>query len=567
MQACQVVIEQLQAHGVDTIFGLDGDHVVTLFNALADAPDIRVVTVRHENTAAFAAEVYGRLSGRPGVVITTAGPGATNSITGVAGAYAAGAPLVHISGGVSKDAAREAFHGVDDPLFLQQLFTPVTKWSVRVEDPDEVRSVLDRAFSIALAGRPGPVHVEIPIDVLPLEAEQPELSEEAPSAGASSDAQLAALAARLNDASAIALIAGKNGLWPRVSEQLVRLAEQLGAPVAHTWDGHGAFPTVHPLALGVWGSVARSHPFALETVAGADIVLAVGVRRGTEAAQDLAAQVGERALFLDAADVADGGAQWIELGSPDALAEALAALSERVAERPEDAGMLAYCARAREFQQRGIDIDLVRHAADRPFHIGLALDALARRMTPDMVVISDVSNVKLWTPVQLPTFNVTSHLQSGSWGSMGYTVPGVLGAAMARPDKKIVGLVGDTSFLMASSDFSTICDLGLPVVIAVHADGQIGMIHYALTQQFGRAYATEIGEVDFVKYAEAFGARGIRVDDPAQLGAAWDAALASDGPVLLELRAGHDYPRPWPVSRLVRQGEEAGAAQPNYPHA
>lgn len=558
MQACQAVIERLQENGVDTIFGLDGDHVVTLFNALADAPDIRIVTVRHENTAAFAAEVYGRLTGRPGVVIVTAGPGATNSLTGVAGAYAAGAPLVHISGGVSKHAPKEAFHGVDDPLFLQQIFTPVTKWSVRVEDPNDVPAVLERAFSVALSGRPGPVHVEIPIDVLPLEMDQPVQGTKPTPSSARDSAALAELAERLNGAERIAIIAGKNGLWPEVSEQLVRLAEQLGAPVAHTWDGHGAFPTVHPLSAGVWGSAARSHPFALEVVSGADVVLAVGVRRDTEAAHELVAQARARAAFLDAVDeAAPADGQWFELGSLEALAGTLAELSERCGGRAEDPDLLTACREARELQQRGIDIDLERHRAERPFHIGLALDALARRMTPDVVVISDVSNVKLWTPVQIPTFNPHSHLQSGSWGSMGYTVPGVLAAGVARPDKKVVGLVGDTSFLMASSDFSTICELGLPVVLAVHADGHIGMIHHALMQQFGRAHATEIGEVDFVGYAEAFGARGIRVDDPAELDAAWDTALSADGPVLLELRAGHEYPRPWPVSRLVRQAREA----------
>lgn len=551
MQACQAVIERLQAHGVDTVFGLDGDHVVTLFNALADAPEIRIVTVRHENTAAFAAEVYGRLTGRPGVVIVTAGPGATNSLTGVAAAYAAGAPLVHISGGVSKDALKEAFHGVDDPLFLQQLFTPVTKWSVRVEDPNAVPAVLDRAFSLVVAGRPGPVHVEIPIDVLPLALEEPvtsSIDDSAPEADG-----IAELAQSLNNAGRIVIVAGKNGLWPDVSDQLVALAEQFGAPVVHAWDGHGAFPTVHPLSIGVWGSTARSHPYALAALGEADVVLAVGVRSGTEAAAELLSQAGGRAVFLDAADepdVADG--QWLKVPSTTALAGALAELRERCGERPENPELLAFCREARELQQRGIAIDLERHRADRPFHIGLALDALARRMTPDVVVISDVSNVKLWTPVQIPTFNVHSHLQSGSWGSMGYTVPGVLAAGVARPDKKVVGLVGDTSFLMASSDFSTICELELPVVIAVHADGHIGMIHHALMQQFGRAHATEIGDVDFVRYAEAFGARGIRVDDPADLDAAWDAALNADGPVLLELRAGHEYPRP-SVPRLVRQ--------------
>jgi acetolactate synthase I/II/III large subunit len=176
-------------------------------------------------------------------------------------------------------------------------------------------------------------------------------------------------------------------------------------------------------------------------------------------------------------------------------------------------------------------------------------------MTPDILVVSDVSQVKLWTPLQIPAFNPESHLQPGSWGAMGYCVPGVLAAGLARPNKKVVGVTGDASFQMACSDFGTICNLGLPVVIAVHADGQIGMIHHALRTTFGRPYATEIGQVDFVKYAEAFGARGIRVTEPSEIGAAWDEALAANGPVLLELRAGHDFPFPWPVRRLVEMAE------------
>src|SRR5947209_12178414 len=162
----QAVVACLRAHGVEIIFGLDGDHVLPLFDALADAPAIRPITVKHENNAAIAAEVYGRLTGRPGVCITTAGPGATNALSGVAGAYATGAPLVHISGGVPQGAAKEAFHGVDDPDFLLAAFTPVTKWSCRIEDAREIPAALDRAFATATSGRPGPVHVEIAMSAL-----------------------------------------------------------------------------------------------------------------------------------------------------------------------------------------------------------------------------------------------------------------------------------------------------------------------------------------------------------------------------------------------------------------
>jgi acetolactate synthase I/II/III large subunit len=553
MSPSQAVVASLKAQGVDTVFGLDGDHVIYLFDALADAPEIRPITVKHENNAAIAAEVYGRLTGRPGVIFVTAGPGATHSLSGVAGAYAAGAPLVHISGGVPTDSSKEAFHGVDRVDFLQHAFTPVTKWSVRVEDAREIPAVLNRAFALATAGRPGPVHVEIPLSTLqsdaidaPAAAFVPAPGEAAPATG------IDATVERIAGARRVAIVVGKNAWWPAVSVQVVRLAERLNAPVAHSWDAHAAMPTVHPLSIGVYRGAGGSHPAAYQEVADADLVLGIGVRPGTETAAQLAEQSGDRLLLIDAADAPDA---MLAVAAPSvaALAEAVGALAEECHPRAADAATLARCEQARSLQQRGIDIELDGYRDRRPWHIGVALDALARRMTPDILVVSDVSQVKLWTPLQIPAFNPESHLQPGSWGAMGYCVPGVLAAGLARPNKKVVGVTGDASFQMACSDFGTICNLGLPVVIAVHADGQIGMIHHALRTTFGRPYATEIGQVDFVKYAEAFGARGIRVTEPSEIGAAWDTALAADGPVLLELRAGHDFPFPWPVKRLVEQ--------------
>ncbi|MGI8691057.1 MAG: thiamine pyrophosphate-binding protein [Thermomicrobiales bacterium] len=555
MSPSQAVVAGLRAQGVDTIFGLDGDHVIYLFDALADAPEIRPITVKHENNAAIAAEVAGRLTGRPGVCITTAGPGATNALSGVAGAYAAGAPLIHISGGVPEGAFKEAFHGVDRTDFLQEAFTPVTKWSVRVENAAEIPAVLTRAFALATTGRPGPVHIEIPLSTLQSGAIDVSASAFAPAPDTTTSATgIDDAIERIDVAKTVTIVVGKNAWWPSVSGQVVRLAERLGAPVAHSWDGHAAMPTVHPLSIGVYRGAGGSHPAAYQAVRCADLVLGIGVRPGTETAAQLAEQIRERLLLIDAADAPDG-ALTVAAPSITALAEAVGAMAEECHPRPEDAATLATCARARALQQRGIDIELEGYHNRRPWHIGVALDALAKRMTPDILVVSDVSQVKLWTPLQIPAFNPESHLQPGSWGAMGYAVPGVLAAGLLRPDKKVVGVTGDASFQMACSDFGTICNLGLPVVIAVHADEQIGMIHHALRTTFGRTHATEIGHVDFVRYAEAFGARGIRVTEPSEIGAAWDDALAADGPVLLELRAGHDFPFPWPVQRLVEQAE------------
>ena len=194
-----------------------------------------------------------------------------------------------------------------------------------------------------------------------------------------------------------------------------------------------------------------------------------------------------------------------------------------------------------------------RHAGTRPWHIGRAIAALSERLTPEMVVTSDVSNVKLWVPFQLRTFGPHSHVQAGSWGTMGYALPAALGAAFAHPGRKVVGLAGDASFLMSSSDLVTLAQHRLPVVIGVHHDGRIGMINYMQTMVGREPYATEIGDVDYAKMAEAAGLKGIRVEDPSRLGAAWDEALAEDGPVLIEFMAGHDFPRPSP-QRFVEQG-------------
>jgi acetolactate synthase-1/2/3 large subunit len=550
----QITIERLRQHGVDTIFGLDGDHVIYLYDALSDAPDIRVVTVMHENTAAIAAELYARTSGRPGVVLLTAGPGATNSLSGIAGAYAAGAPIVHITGGVPAGAALEAFHGVDDPSFLQRVFEPVTKWSVRIEDPLEIQGAIDQAFDIATRGRPGPVHVELAMSALTRDVAAWPAAASPPERRPAALPDVADMVKRVDASENIVLVGGKNAMWPAVSTELVALAEHLQASVVHAWDSHGAMPTIHPLSLGLWRD-GNSSEFVERSLDRVDLVIGVGVRRGTETERGLSTRLGDRFVLVDAVDepAPDGhlGASSIE-----ALAGLLRQLVESTRERPRDAGVQLHCAEARRLFQLGLEAEIERYADARPWPIGLALDSLARQMTAETLVVSDVSNVKIWAPLQLPTFNSLSHLQSGSWGAMGYVVPGVLGAAMARPDRKVVGVVGDAAFLMGSNDFGTICSLGLPVVIAVHADRQIGMIHYSLSQAFGRTYKTEVPTVDFVKFAESYGALGIRVREPYELDDAWSAALTSDRPVLLELCAGHDFPRPYPIQRIIEQGRQ-----------
>ena len=544
----EIAVDVLKANGVDVVFGLNGEHVLGLYYGLAAEPGIRHITVKHENNAAIAAEVYGRLTGRPGVVTVTAGPGATNSLSGIAGAYAYGSPVVHLSGGVPDGAELESFHGVDDPDILAKAFAPACKASVRVTDPARVAVEVSHAFALAVAGRPGPVHVELARNVLdgPAIPAEPAVAAPTPAEGASEDLSL--LIDRINRAERIGIVAGKGAWWPAVSAELPGLADALGAPVAHTWDGHAAMPTTHPLHLGMWRG-EWSHPDVRAALRSCDLVLGVGVRPGTEAARHLPGECGGPLICLMASDepAADGSPFMPSMGS---LAATLRGIANGARRRVASDEVLSTCARANQTLKAALAAEMDRYASTRPWHIGLAIQALAERMSADQVVVSDVSNVKLWMPLQLPVFGPDSHVQAGTWGEMGYALPAAMGAALARPGHKVIALTGDTSFLMASSDFVTLVQHKLPVIVAVHHDGQIGMIHNMLTRDGAAPYATNIGDVHFANWAEACGATGIRVARPEEIGPAWDRALAADGPALLEFLAGHDFP--WPrVPRLL----------------
>jgi acetolactate synthase I/II/III large subunit len=544
-------IEVLKANGVEVVFGLNGDHVLRLYDGLADVGGITHVTVKHENNAALAAEAYGRLTGRPGVALTTAGPGALNSISGVASAMASGAPVVSLTGAVPNSAALETFHGVDHVDFTERAFAPIAKSSRRVTRAADIQGAIGDAFALAVAGRPGPTHVEVTRDVLEGDALEVAPPEPAPLPSAEVAPDLGRAVERIRAARRPVIVAGKGAWYPLVSSALVALAEALEAPVCHTWEGHGAMPTVHPLSLGPY-RIMETHPAVVAELSAADLIVGVGVRVGTEPFLALRADYGDRLLILDAADdpTRDYGPA---IGSVPSLAASLRALAASVRPSPSAGSARATCAEARHSLARGLDIELQRYAGTRPWHIGRAIAALSERLTPDMVVTSDVSNVKLWVPFQLRTFGPHSHVQAGSWGTMGYALPAALGAAFAYPGRKIVGLAGDASFLMSSSDLVTLAQHQLPVVIGVHHDGRIGMINYMQTMAGRAPFATEIGDVDYARMAEAAGLKGIKVSDPTRIGAAWDEALAENGPVLIELMAGHEFPRP-SVQRFVEQG-------------
>ncbi len=280
-RAGDAVVSALKAEGVEYVFGLVGSHVIEIYDALLDAPEIRHITVKHETTASGMADAYGRLTGKPGVCLVTAGPGATNSLTGVAQAYMAASPLIHISGAVPAGASLESFHGVDRDDFLVPMFEQVTKWSVSIERPEDIPGVFARAFSIATSDRPGPVHIEIPQNVLSGEATRIPVYApiEAQPLGLNRDV-LDDIVERLKASQKPVIWAGKGVKATFAHDELAELAELLEAPVILGGDASGSLPDIHPLSTGQH-SLYQLTPLQRRIASEADLILVVGERGGT----------------------------------------------------------------------------------------------------------------------------------------------------------------------------------------------------------------------------------------------------------------------------------------------
>ncbi len=549
--ASRSIVEALEGESVEFVFGLTGTHVLPIFNALADSDTIRHITVKHESAAAYMASAYGYLTGRPGVVLVTAGPGATNSLTGVAQAFAASHPVVHITGTVPVGSTNEPFHGVDRDDFLQRVFAPVTKWSVRVERPAQIPAMLSKAFSLAASGRPGPVHVEIPENLLRSDAGIAEAYTPSPPHRAKpSPKMLDRIAAQLRQAERPIIVAGRGVLVHRAERALVQLAEAMGTPVLTTIYGDGVIADGHPLALGNfdewWGN-----PLAWELIAQSDLVLALGLRSGTLMAQELGRHVPGDAIFaaLDDPNTLEP-VDWARSTPIVHLASLLEGLLDRgqALARPADPGTMARIREYRETLRLGMKAHLRQFAGMQPLHFGCVLQELAARLPEDAIALSGWGNNRFWGRALLPVHRRDSFIGNASWGTMGFELAGAIAAKLAYPDRPAVAITGDGALLMGLGDFVTAVENKANILVLVMNDGRYGNIWQLQMMEFERSYGDRIGGVDFAAFAESVGGRGVRLEGPAEVAGAVQQALdlSLAAPVILDAVCDHQFG--WPES-------------------
>jgi acetolactate synthase-1/2/3 large subunit len=513
-----LLVRCLENEGVEYVFGLPGEENLSVIDALASS-SIRFITTRDERGAAFMADTYGALTGRPGVCLATLGPGAINLLLGVANAQLDSHPLVAITAQAALSRMSKESHQAVD---LVSLFRPVTKWGDMVTVHTAVPEMVRKAFKQAATERPGATFLVVPEDVAAREAEGLEpLPVNVPVDPAPAEAQVERAAEILSAAERPIVLAGPGVARDRASGALVRFAERLRIPVVTTFLGKGVFPDDHELAVGTIGFMVRDYAnFGFDR---ADVVVAVGYDlveyppvRWNPGGRKRVIHVHRDVAEVDASYVLSVGV----VGDIGSSLDAIAAGTDR-------SGAVAPEIRARGFRED----ELAQGAIDDAFPLKpqrLVADIRAV-LDRDDIVLVDTGAAKMWMARLYPTYVPNACLISNGLATMAFSLPGAIAAKLVEPERRILAVMGDGAFLMSSADIETAVREGITLTILVWVDGGYGLIGWKQDLHFARTDAVSFGNPDFVRFAESFGARGYAITAADQLLPTLRSALDEGG--------------------------------------
>jgi len=522
MNVAELVVKCLENEGVRHVFALPGEETLALGLALEDSKQITQVVVRHEQGAAFMADVAGRLTSYPGVCLATLGPGATNLLTGVADATLDGAPLVALTGQAGLERIHKRSHQYVDVIGM---FAPVVKWGARIELPEGAPEVIRTAFRTARLERPGATHVELPEDVAEQDADGRPMPVRRTRYAAAQDDAIQAAADAINDAARPILIVG-NGVIRRdvaghgAVAALRAFVAKTRIPATHTFMAKGALDDRDPAALPAVGLQRPAADLAaLPELANADVVVCVGYDL-VEWSPLLWNPKGEkRVVHVDSRPAEIDASYVVATEVVGEIADSLEALAPLVTARPG-------AARER--------LDL-RSAGDDAFPLW------PRRVVADLraalgaedIVVCDVGAHKVWLSRLYPAHAPNTVIVANGFAPMGIALPGAIAAKLVQPQRKVVAFSGDGGFLMNVQELETAKRLGVQIVCVVLVDGRFGVIEANQQRRYQRTGGIEFTNPDFVQLANAFGIRGEAIASADELLPALKRALATDGPAIV----------------------------------
>jgi acetolactate synthase I/II/III large subunit len=515
MKASELIVRCLENEGVEYIFGVPGEENMDLLDALLGS-SIRFVMTRHEQGAAFMADVYGRLTGKAGVCLSTLGPGATNLITGVADANMDRVPMVALTAQAGHDRMHKESHQYLD---IVTLFRSVTKWNTSLPIPDIIPEAIRKAFKLAQSEKPGATHIEIPEDVARMETDGQLLLVQWLHPGGAAPEQIEKAARIISEAARPVVLAGNGVIRSRASEALVRFAEKLNVPVATTFMAKGVIPDTHPLALGAIGLQMRD--YVNHVFVEADVVIAVGYDVVEYAPRSWNPIRDKRIVHVDMSPAEVDAAYIVNVGVVGDIASSLDALAQAATPHA-----VAHGARFRSMLHD--ELEQGRRDNSFPLKPQRILADLRSALADDDIVISDVGAHKLWLARLFPCLRPNTCIVSNGFAAMGIAIPGAVAAKLAQPNRRVVAVTGDGGFLMNSQELETAARLKTPIVVLVFNDRGYSLIRWKQMQQFGRPAFVDFSNPDFVKYAESFGANGMHIGSAQELAPALRRALNSN---------------------------------------
>ncbi|MGM0595238.1 MAG: acetolactate synthase large subunit [Pseudomonadota bacterium] len=521
MKASELFVRCLENEGIEYVFGIPGEENLDVMDALLDSP-IEFVVTRHEQGAAFMADVYGRLTGKAGVCLATLGPGATNLITGVADANMDHAPVVAIAGQADTNRLHKESHQVLD---LELLFQPITKYSSRLLSPNIIPEVVRKAFKLAQTDKTGASFIEFPENIAEMEVDDHPLPVKNPMLPEPAADQIERAAAAISDAKQPMILAGNGVIRSKAWQQLADFAEKLNIPVANTFMAKGVMPFKHPLTLGSAGLQAKDYIHC--GFESADMIICVGYDL-VEYHPHLWHPSRDRAIIhIDTMPAEVDAYYTVKVGVVGDIKHSLIRIGELATPHTGH--------RMRSLREALIK-EMNANSTDDGFPIKpqKIIWDLRTAMELEDVAICDVGAHKMWMARMFRCEVPNTCIISNGFASMGIALPGAIAAKLALPDRNIVAVTGDAGFLMNIQELETAVRLQVPLVVLVWNDCGYGLIKWKQMNQFGRVSHVDFGNPDFVKLAESFGAEGVRVESAGELLPTLRAALSSDRVTIID---------------------------------
>ncbi|MCW3983384.1 MAG: biosynthetic-type acetolactate synthase large subunit [Candidatus Bathyarchaeota archaeon] len=545
MSGAQALLESLEREKCNVIFGILGGAILPVYDALCTNKKIRHILSRHEQCAAHAAEGYAKASGRAGVCMATSGPGATNLVTGIANAYMDSSPIIALTGQVPSTGVntsymigRDAFQEAD----IIGITTAITKYSYQPRTVNEIPVAVKSAFYLATTGRPGPVLIDLPKNVQAGIAEV-EFTDKIDARGYKlpgdpDPAKISEAAKLLSKAEYPIILAGGGAITAGVSDEIMQMSDLLMAPVATTFMGKGVFPETHPLSLGSIGM--HGNPAANRLMGEADVLLAVGTRfsdRATANLDTFAPNAKKIHLEIDNAEINKN----IEVDVPivaDAKKSMQMLLKATTKKLAKGEGA-AWTKRVKEVKEKLSPLLKDRPREVVPKHLLMAL----RELLPENgIVTTEVGQNQMWSALYFKALKPRTFISSGGLGTMGFGFPAALGAKVACPNRPVVDIAGDGSFIMTEQELACSVAEDIPVTVIVLNNSVLGMVAQWQRTLYDRRYmAVNLGKTpDFVKLAEAYGAQGFRVGSIAEFQKAVKTALSSKVTTVIDVPIGSE---------------------------